>query len=923
MNEYSEQLVQALTPLLRAVRRDVTWSRTAAGKTYLAKGEKLTRARLEAHLNGGPPRGVAPMLPGSSTTRVAVLDLDDHDGQLTWTAVAHTAWRLCRALRAADLEPVCWRSTGGAGVHIHLLWNDPQDAYSVRAQLRDVLRACGLSDGTGGLAAGEVEVFPKQSEVAEGAYGNMFVLPLAGASVPLLEDHGGESLLPLDRDAAAMVSWSPSEPVPVRTPPPRAIDQPVDRDRLPLGLLASAVAALPNSGSQQYSYDQWLRLVFGLHWETGGSQDGFDLALQLSERADVHDGGDELELQWRHAKHDRPGRLCTGYTVLREASRHGWTVPDEWTFDVEGDAFLDPAADFDVLEVDEVFEEAAGGASGGGGGQDGSAGMADEVAGSKHREDTARGRLTFAALRAEIDGLAGPVGDDLRRRLLTRIAAARLEVPDTEVLVGLIRERHEDPAPTRKGMMDEIKRIRQQLVSKVSSGGEIDDIEMALIQEALEEHYGGGEHLRRHGRQYWAFRGGVWLRTEDEVVHGRLQKTLVRLRKERPADVEELVAAVGETKTSALTSALGRMFDRFVTERTGDDSDPLGLRRARPAIINCRNCEIHFDVNGSWVIRDHDPQQFLTSQVPVAFDPLADCPEWDRFCAMIFDRSLEPDEMQRHLEELGGYIIQPTRWLKTWVLLRGDTNAGKTTIGKVFEALLGGASVNKPMGAYDGSNSHAEAGLIGKLMLLDEDFSKGSVLPDGFIKKISESKVMTANPKNRDEIEFISLALPVVVSNHWPPTRDVSDAFTERALVWDFQRRITPEERSDQRADHMLNEELPGILRRFVEGFARLRARGAWLPPEECRRAHKHWAGRADTVALWAEECVEDSKGGWVPRSEAYASYRQWVVTVGVKGMGKFEFLERVDKQLGGPPLKRKGAYGWPDKAVVGLPDEF
>src|SRR5690606_40948627 len=65
------------------------------------------------------------------------------------------------------------------------LWDEQQDAYSVRATLCDILAACGFTNGTSGVAAGQVEVFPKQDAVPADGYGNMFVLPLAGKSVAL------------------------------------------------------------------------------------------------------------------------------------------------------------------------------------------------------------------------------------------------------------------------------------------------------------------------------------------------------------------------------------------------------------------------------------------------------------------------------------------------------------------------------------------------------------------------------------------------------------------------------------------------------------------------------------------------------------------------------------------------------------------
>ena len=52
----------------------------------------------------------------------------------------------------------------------------------------------GFTIGTKGVADGQVEVFPKQNEIAAGGFGNQFILPLAGKSVPLGPDMSPASI---------------------------------------------------------------------------------------------------------------------------------------------------------------------------------------------------------------------------------------------------------------------------------------------------------------------------------------------------------------------------------------------------------------------------------------------------------------------------------------------------------------------------------------------------------------------------------------------------------------------------------------------------------------------------------------------------------------------------------------------------------
>ncbi len=180
----AEALAEALLPLARRVRRDVTAVKKSDGSRWTS--QPLTRERLAQHVNGGPPRGVCPIKAGESVTMVGLLDFDSHGGETGWAEMSVVVGRVVDVLELVHgMSPVLFRSSGGRGVHLYLLWDAPQDAYSVRVWLRGVLESVGLSSGTKGVKAGQVEVFPKQDEVSVDGFGNQAILPLAGKSVPL------------------------------------------------------------------------------------------------------------------------------------------------------------------------------------------------------------------------------------------------------------------------------------------------------------------------------------------------------------------------------------------------------------------------------------------------------------------------------------------------------------------------------------------------------------------------------------------------------------------------------------------------------------------------------------------------------------------------------------------------------------------
>jgi hypothetical protein len=326
-------LVGALAPIVSRVRTSTCCVKRPQGAPRRVKSP-LTADRLARHVNGGPAYGVYPMEPGSSTTRVALFDLDAHHGETPWPEMQSAALALMQALEARGLKPLPFRSSGGAGIHVYVLWDAPQDARSVRTFMRAALAAAGFTDGPAGVAAGEIEVFPKQDSVPEDGYGNMFVLPLAGASVPLdpfeLDD--------MPREWAASMEWPASPAVPLAPPEPR---EPVSSSDVPveLQLLKSALDAIPNSGEFELDYDSWRNVIFGIHHATQGSDEGRQLAHEFSARSTKYDAQFLDARVWQYV-HDNHDELITARSILHIAARdYGWEEPI--------------ADEFDVLEPDE------------------------------------------------------------------------------------------------------------------------------------------------------------------------------------------------------------------------------------------------------------------------------------------------------------------------------------------------------------------------------------------------------------------------------------------------------------------------------------------------------------------------------------------------------------------------------------------
>ena len=207
-----------------------------------------------------------------------------------------------------------FRSGGGHGMHLWSFWEGPQNAKHVRHLLRAILASLGLKDGAGGVARGEVEVFPKQDSVKQGSFGNLIAVPGARASVALCR----ASLEPIEWDVIDV----PAESSRMSRNVPEVHDEEHSTGAVKLpGDVAEAASAMSRISASDY--DVWLRV--GLAMKATFGEDGYEPFATWSATApEKFDGEPLLRKFWDGLKPN--GDVGLG-TIFFLGKRAGWNGP--------------------------------------------------------------------------------------------------------------------------------------------------------------------------------------------------------------------------------------------------------------------------------------------------------------------------------------------------------------------------------------------------------------------------------------------------------------------------------------------------------------------------------------------------------------------------------------------------------------------
>jgi hypothetical protein len=307
--------IGAIAQITARVCRTHHWTIPTGAPHPVHVDEPLTDEHIAGHLGGLGRRGACPMAPGESTTRLALLDFDSHKGETSWEDMIETATSVRSALQEQGLEPVPFVSSGGRGLHLFMLWNEPQDAFSVREALARALGKCGLSNGTAGVGLGQVEIFPKQNRVPVGGCGSMFVLPMAMSSVPLDPELWEEVDEPV---------WASSAPVIVCEAP--TLERVTAVSTGDLERVRSALAAIPDEAIEDWDYDRFIKCAMGVHAAAAGSEEGLGILMEFASRSSKYDEAD-TERFYRGFKLERDA-LVTQRSIFSMAFEHGWVDPE-------------------------------------------------------------------------------------------------------------------------------------------------------------------------------------------------------------------------------------------------------------------------------------------------------------------------------------------------------------------------------------------------------------------------------------------------------------------------------------------------------------------------------------------------------------------------------------------------------------------
>jgi putative DNA primase/helicase len=332
-------------------------------------------------------------------------------------------------------------------------------------------------------------------------------------------------------------------------------------------------------------------------------------------------------------------------------------------------------------------------------------------------------------------------------------------------------------------------------------------------------------------------------------------------------------------------------------------------------IINVANGILHWRETPPR-LEPHNPESTSILQIPVAWDPEAECPTVIQFLR----RVLPDSDLEEHVMfvfEWIGYLLIPSAKMQRALLLQGPGDSGKSTFIALVNGLLGPTLVSNHSLQAICDERFTSADLYGKLANICADLDARAIQRAGRFKELVAGDTITAEFKFKDHFSYKPFARLMFSANEAPGSSDQSGAYFKRWLVLPMTRIVSAEEQNPDLGEQVAAE-LPGVLRYSVAGLKRLWRRGRFDPPPAMTAAWAAYRANSDTVVAFAEERLRIGQGTREKVGTVYGEYSTWCAENGRQKLGLQRFKEHLLATYPAVELKPR-LHGYPTLDGVGL----
>ncbi len=312
-------------------------------------------------------------------------------------------------------------------------------------------------------------------------------------------------------------------------------------------------------------------------------------------------------------------------------------------------------------------------------------------------------------------------------------------------------------------------------------------------------------------------------------------------------------------------------------------------------------------------------EDYVTKFAGVAYDPNAQCPEWDKFL-----KKIASDELIGYLKRAVGYVLTGMTGEEVMFVPHGKGDNGKSTFRETIFSMLGdyavGADASLLITNKKGGGATPDlARLHGRRLVTINETEQNDMLNEARVKFITSHDVITARNLYEEPFDFTPTHKTFLTTNHKPIVRGTDEGIWRRIHLLPFIKTIPVAERDVNFREKVLLPELPGILNWALDGLKEYQREGL-KPPQVVMDATGEYRKDMDIIGNWIDERCELNPAAETATSLLHADYKEWTSHSVGFAMSAIAFGRELSER-GFEKKKVNRAKGFRGIKLYGAPD--
>ena len=356
----------------------------------------------------------------------------------------------------------------------------------------------------------------------------------------------------------------------------------------------------------------------------------------------------------------------------------------------------------------------------------------------------------------------------------------------------------------------------------------------------------------------YIYKDGVYTQDFD----GILKKTIMnKLRK--------------KTSPSLVNNAVSDLVD-YTTKnpRILEDLGDYNILNIKNGLLNINAYLESGDVNDIEIMR-HDPYRISMTQLPIDFDPEADCPKINTFLEEVLP---SPDDVTEFWKSIGYTLLPVNKYHKAF-LFYGKGGNGKGVALELIKTLIGEENcANRPLKDFT-ENNFAKADLYGKLANICGEV-ENNYLPDtSTFKSLTGGDTISAERKHKPAFSYKPFAKLFFSANKLPKTRDKTKGMERRWQFFGFDQEFpegAPKTDPDLFEKLSTESEMAGMLLKGLSGLLELVKAKGFRRTERSAQIMDEWKEEDNPVLTFINELVKEQSDVCIAQSLLYKCYKRY-----------------------------------------------